>query len=94
MLHLPDLDLPKTSLVVLVQVDVDGEMGIDVSHLVLETLCHTDDQVVDQRSDGAESGDILASTVMQFDINDIFLGMREVDCQMAEVLGKLAFKVC
>ena len=94
MLHVPDLDLPKTSLVVLVQVDVDREMGIDVSHLVLEALCHTDDQVVDQRSDGAESGDILASAVVQFDINDVLLGVREVNCQMAEVLGELAFKAC
>lgn len=45
---------------VLLDVDVDGEMGIDVSHLVLEALGDTDDQVVDERSDGSESGDILA----------------------------------
>lgn len=62
--HIPDLDLPEISLVVLLQVDVNGEMGIDVSHLVLEAFRDTNDQVVDQRSDGAESGDILAGTVV------------------------------
>ena len=48
----PDLDLIKSSLVALVQVDVDGEMGVDVAHLVLEALGDADDQVVDERPDG------------------------------------------
>jgi hypothetical protein len=67
-------------------------MGIDESHLVLETLRDADNQVVDQRSDCAESGDVLTSAVVQLDVDDILLGVREVDCEMAEVLAKLALE--
>lgn len=65
-------------------------MCVDVSHLVLESLGDTDDQVVDERSDCAEGGDVLSGTVVQFDLDDILLGMREVDRQVVEVLGELA----
>lgn len=41
-----DLNLEAVGLLVLLDVDVDGKMGIDVSHLVLEALGDTDDQVV------------------------------------------------
>jgi hypothetical protein len=41
-----DLNLPAVGLLVLLKVDVDREMGVDVSHLVLEALGDTDDQVV------------------------------------------------
>jgi hypothetical protein len=41
-----DLNLPAVGILVLLKVDVDGEMGVDVSHLVLEALGDTDDQVV------------------------------------------------
>jgi hypothetical protein len=65
-------------------------MGIDVAHLVLEALGDTDDHVVDQSADGAESGDILASTVVQLNVDDILLWVGEVDCEMAQVLDELA----
>lgn len=35
-------------------------MGVDVAHLVLVTLGDANDQVVDQGTDGSESGDILS----------------------------------
>ena len=41
-----DLNLEAVGILVLLDVDVDGKMGIDVSHLVLEALGDTDDQVV------------------------------------------------
>jgi hypothetical protein len=44
--EVPDLDLPLVGLLVLLEVDVDGEMGVDVTHLVLVALGDTDDQVV------------------------------------------------
>jgi hypothetical protein len=66
-------------------------MGVDESHLVFESLCNTDDQVVDKSADCSESGDVLSGTVVQFDIDNIFLGVGEVDCQMAEILGKFAY---
>jgi len=43
--------------------DVDGEMGVDETHLVLVTLGDTDDHVVDQGADGAEASDVLALAV-------------------------------
>lgn len=88
---IPDLDLKVARLVVLVKVDVDGEMGVDVSHLVLEALRDTDDQVVDVGSDGSEGSDILARAVVDLDADDILLWLGEVDSQMAQVLGELAY---
>ena len=45
--YIPDVHLKQTSLRVLLDIDVYGEMGVDVAHLVFETLHNTDDQVVD-----------------------------------------------
>src|SRR4051812_36054403 len=89
-IDVPDLNLVQTGLVVLLHVDVDGEMGVDVSHLVAEALGDADDQVVDEGSDGAEGGDVLPGAVVQLDVDDILLGVREVDRQVAEVLGEFA----
>jgi hypothetical protein len=60
----PDLNLKQASLRVLVNVDIDGEMCVDVSHLVLKALGNTDDQVVDEGSDGSESSNVLSSAVV------------------------------
>lgn len=85
-----DLDLVQAGLGVLVDVDVDGEMGVDVAHLVLEALGDADDHVVDQGADGAESSDILAGAVVELDVDEALLGVGEVDGEMAEVLDELA----
>ena len=65
-------------------------MCVDVSHLVLEALGDTNDQVVDECPDSSESSDVLSCTVVEFDIDDILLGVGEVDCQVVEVLRELA----
>jgi hypothetical protein len=65
-------------------------MGVHVSHLVLVALGDTNDQVVDEGSDGSEGSDVLSGAVVEFDVNNILLGAREVDCQVAEVLDELA----
>lgn len=88
--HIPDLDLPVAGLGVLVQVDVDGEMGIDVAHLVLEALGDTNDEVVDDGADGTESGNVLADAVVDLDADNVLLGGREVNGDVAQVLGELA----
>lgn len=85
-----DLDLVEASLRVLADVDVDGEMGVDVAHLVLEALGDADDHVVDQGADGAERSDILACAVVQLDVDETLLGVGEVDGQMGEVFDELA----
>lgn len=88
--HIPDLDVDVASLVVLLNVDVDGKVSVDVSHLVLVALRYADDQVVDVSADSSESGDVLAGAVVDLDVDDILLGLGEVDSQVAQVLGKLA----
>lgn len=85
-----DLNLEQTSLGVLVHIYVDGEMCVDVSHLVLEALGDANDQVVDEGANCAEGSDVLAGTVVQLDLDNILLGVREVDGQMVQVLGELA----
>lgn len=62
-----DLNLPEASVLGLVDVDVDGEMRVDVAHLVLEALCDTGDHVVDDGLDGSQGGDILAVAVVDLD---------------------------
>ena len=89
-MHIPDLDVDVASLVVLLDVDVDGKVSVDVSHLVLVALRYADDQVVDVGTDGSEGGDVLAGAVVDLDVDDILLGLGEVDSQVAQVLGKLA----
>jgi len=81
-----DLNLHAVGLVVLLEVDVDGEMGVDVAHLVLVALGDTDDHVVDESADGTESGDVLAGTVVHLDGDNILLGVRERDGQVREIL--------
>ena len=48
----------------LLNVDVDGEMGIDVTHLILEAASDANDQIVDERPHGAESGNGLPPTMV------------------------------
>lgn len=85
-----DLHLPQASLLALVQVDVDGKMGIDVSHLVLEALCHADNHVLDDRSDGSQRGNVLTVAMVDLDRDGVLLGVAKVDGQVTEVLGELA----
>jgi len=65
-------------------------MGVDVSHLVLEALRNADDQIVDECSDRSEGSDALARAVVEFDINDVFGGVREGDGEMSEVFGEFS----
>lgn len=85
-----DLDLEQASLGILADVDVDGEMGVHVAHLVLEALGDADDHVVDQGADCAEGSDILAGAVVELDVDEALLGVGEVDGEMGEVLDELA----
>jgi len=68
---LPDLDLRRTSRRVLLNVDIDGEMGVHVTHLVLVSLGDTGDQVVDERLDGTKGGNILPDTVVELDTDGV-----------------------
>lgn len=88
--EVPDLNFELVGLLVLLNVDVDGEMGIDVSHLVLVALGDTDDQVVNEGSNSTESSDALARAVVELDLDEVLLGVREADRQVTERFGELA----
>lgn len=83
---IPDLNHPEAGVVVLLKVDVDGEMGVDVAHLVLEALGDTNDHVVDDGADGAQSGDVLAAAVVHLDLDDILGGLLEGDGKVTKIL--------
>lgn len=87
---LPDLNIPKPSLTILIQIDIDREMCIHISHLVLVPLRHADDQIVDDGADGPECSDVLARAVVEFDVDDVLFWVRERDGEMAEILGEFA----
>ena len=88
---IPNLDLIKTSLIVLFNVDVDWEMGVDVSHLVPITLCDADDEVSNDGLDSAESSDIFAAAVVDLDRDNVFLGEGEADGKVGEIFCQFAW---
>jgi hypothetical protein len=92
--EVPDLDLELIGLGVLLNVDVDGEMGVDVAHLVQVALCDTDDQVVDEGADSAEGSDALARAVVELDLDEVLLGVGEGDSQVTERLLESATGTC
>jgi hypothetical protein len=89
-LIIPDLNLVQASLAILLDVDVDGEVCIDVAHLVLEATGDTDDQVVDEGADSSESSDSLTGTVVQLNRDDVLLGAAEGNSDVRQVLHELA----
>ena len=95
---LPDLN-GLAAVVTLLDVDVDGEMGIHISHLVLVALGDTRDQVVDDGLDGSQRSDILAASVVDFNADRLravlvlLFGQGESDGDVREVLGEFAWVV-
>ena len=51
--NIPDLNLKQTSLLVLLDVDVDGKMRVHVTHLVAIASSDANDHVVDECSNGS-----------------------------------------
>ena len=90
--RIPDLNVVQASFGILLNVDVDGKVSVDVTHLVQEALGDTDDHVVDDRTDSTEGSDTLADTVVHLNGDDILLGAAEGDGDVREVLNKLACK--
>jgi hypothetical protein len=88
--HVPDLDLVPVCLAVLLDVDVNGEMRVDVAHLVSVALGHANNHVVYQRPHGPQHRDVLPRPMVQFDVEDVRLGPREGHGDVSEVLGELA----
>lgn len=68
---LPDFNIISVALFVLLDVDVDREMGIDISHLVLVASRYASDKVLDDRLDSSQSSDVLSRAMMNFNLNKI-----------------------
>ena len=88
---IPNLYLVKASLFVLLNVDIDWEMGVDVSHLVFIPLCDTDNEVSDDGLDSAESSDIFAAAMVDLDRDKIFLREGEADGKVGEIFCQFAW---
>lgn len=69
-------------------VNVDGEMGIDISHLVSVTLGNTGNQVLDKRLDGTESSNVLSLTVVDRDLDKAVRDLAESNVNVLELLGQ------
>jgi hypothetical protein len=67
--------------------NVDGEMSVNVTELVFETLSNTGDHVVDQRTDGTDTGNVLTETVVDNEL-DLVTNNGDFDVQVTEVLVK------
>lgn len=86
---IPDLHL-VLAILPLLDIDVDREVGVDVTHLVEEALGDANDHVVDDRADGPQGGDRLAPAMVQLDRDDALLRAAEGHVDVRQVLGKLA----
>ena len=57
-------------------------MGVNISHLVLESLRDPYDQIVDNRLDSAQRRDIFTGSVVKLNIDGIFVRLGEADSKM------------
>lgn len=81
-------DLHKLLAVGLNNVDVDWEMRIDVSHLVLVTLGDTGDQVGNQGLDSSQSSNVLSVTVVDGDLDSSVGNLGEGNVNVLQVLDQ------
>ena len=72
-----DFDLEEFRLAILLDVDVDGKVGVDVAHLVLESLGDANHHVFNNGTDGAEGCDTLSGSVVHFNGDEVLLGSAE-----------------
>jgi hypothetical protein len=76
-------------LTVVVNDNVDGKMGIYVTHLVFKTLGNTSDHVVDNGTDGTDAGDVLTVAVVDDKLELLLTDRLDLHVKMAKVLGEL-----
>ena len=65
----PYLNIVESSFRILLNVHIDGEMRIDISHLVFEPFRNTEDEIVDDCLDCAEGSDVLTSAMVEFNVD-------------------------
>jgi len=70
-----------------VDVDVDGEMSVDVSHLVSESFRHTNEHVLNQTFDSPQACKMLAIPMMHSEYNCLAL-FAEGHINVANILAQ------
>lgn len=88
-----DFNLLQVGFGVFVEVDVDGEMGVDVVYFVFEVFGDVDDYVFDDGFDGVEGGDVFVNVVVDFNGDDIVFGVCEGDSEVIKVFGQFVVGV-
>ena len=73
-------------------IDVDGEMRVHISHFVLKAPRNANDEVVYEGFDSPESRHVLACTMMQLDVDDIFGGIGKTHGKMGQIFGQFPWK--
>ena len=69
-------------------VDIDWEMRVDVSQLVLVTLGDTGDQVVNQRLDSSQSSNVLSVTVVDGNLDQLLADLGESNINVLQGLDQ------
>ena len=81
-------DLDELLAILLNNVDVDREVRIDVSHLVLVTSGDTSDHVVNKRLNSSQCSNVLSVTVVDSDLDQLVVDLGESDIDVLQVLGQ------
>ena len=84
----PNVNFQQVRLRVLLDVDVDGEMGVDVAHFVLVAFGHANDEIVDDGFNRSKGSDAFPGAMVELDVDDCFRGVGKVDREMGEVFGE------
>jgi hypothetical protein len=92
-MSVPDLNLEALLLGVLLDVDVDREMRIDVSHLIFKPLGNADHEVVDESPNGPEGCHVLTVAMVDLNGEHVRFRLRKRHGDVAQVLLELAWKI-
>ena len=68
-------------------------MSVHVTHLILESLGDSNNQVVDKGLNSTQSSDILARAMVHLDVNNILVWVGEANRKVLAVLHKLAYTI-
>lgn len=65
-------------------------MCINITHLITEAFCYSNNHIVDDCSDGAEGRDIFSATMVELNVDDVLLWVGKGDRKVSQVFGEFA----
>ena len=66
-------------------------MCINIAHLITKAFCYSNNHIVDDCPDGAESRDIFSGAMVKLNVDDVLLWLGEGDGKVAQVFGEFAW---